>query len=74
MWVLDTDGRVRTEKIKTGIYDTRYAEITEGDIEEGQTGDYRISAPVAAAGLIQIHVQVRATIKETACREQFYSR
>jgi phage head maturation protease len=34
--VLDTDGRVRTEKIKTGIYDTRYAEITGGNTGEGQ--------------------------------------
>jgi HlyD family secretion protein len=36
VWVLDTDGRVRTEKIKTGIYDTRYAEITGGNTGEGQ--------------------------------------
>ena len=36
VWVLGTDGRVNTEKIKTGIYDTRYAEITGGDAREGQ--------------------------------------
>jgi HlyD family secretion protein len=37
VWVLAADGRVRTQKIKTGIYDTRYTEITEGDVQEGQT-------------------------------------
>jgi len=36
VWVLDADGRVGTKKIKTGIYDTRYAEITGGDAGEGQ--------------------------------------
>ena len=36
MWVLAADGRVRTQKIKTGIYDTRYTEITEGEVQEGQ--------------------------------------
>jgi hypothetical protein len=35
--VLAADGRVHTQKIKTGIYDTRYTEITEGDAHEGQT-------------------------------------
>jgi HlyD family secretion protein len=37
VWVLETNGSVRTRKIKTGIFDTRYTEITEGDVREGQT-------------------------------------
>jgi HlyD family secretion protein len=36
VWVLDIDGKVHTENIKTGIYDTRYAEITGGGLSEGQ--------------------------------------
>jgi HlyD family secretion protein len=37
VWVVDKDVRVQTVNIKTGIYDTRHAEITGGDIKEGQT-------------------------------------
>ena len=36
LWVIDQDGKVRTENIATGIYDTHYTEIVTGGVTEGQ--------------------------------------
>jgi len=36
VWVLDRDGKVQTVSIKTGIFDTKHAEVTGGEIKEGQ--------------------------------------
>lgn len=36
VWILAEDGRVQTVSIKTGIFDTKHAEVTGGDIHDGQ--------------------------------------
>ena len=36
VWVFAEDGRVRTVSIRTGIFDAKHAEVTGGEIKDGQ--------------------------------------
>jgi len=49
LWVLETTGRVRAVPVTTGIADSLFMEIVEGEVQEGDSVIVGIATPEDSA-------------------------